>query len=266
MQYNQAEQPLTPAPSSTPVVLVTGASSGIGRATAEGFARTGATVVVTARREAALDATVDAVDQLGGSGKAVVADLTLPGAVDRLIDEVIERYGRLDVAVNNAGTLGSFAALLDQTEDDFDQTVALNFKAVWLLVRRQARQMISQGGGSIINVSSWLATGALPGSTTYSATKAALDGFTRACAVELAPHGVRINNVNPGGIDTEMTRTAFDHDSEVLERFGQAHPVGRMGTPAEVASAIVYLASESASFIHGQAIHIDAGYTIGGQR
>ncbi|MGV0741888.1 SDR family NAD(P)-dependent oxidoreductase [Mycolicibacterium sp. XJ870] len=262
MQYND----VNPAPAFAPVVLVTGASSGIGRATAEGFARTGATVVVTARREAQLLETVSAVDHLGGSGAAVVADLTRPGAVDHLIDEVIGRYGRLDVAVNNAGTLGSFAALLDQTEEDFDQTVALNLKAVWLLVRRQARHMVSQGGGSIVNVSSWLATGALPGSATYSATKAALDGFTRACAVEFAPQGVRINNVNPGGIDTEMTRTAFDHDAGVLERFGQAHPAGRLGTPAEVADLIVYLASTSASFIHGQAIHVDAGYTIGGQR
>ena len=248
-------------------VLVTGATSGIGRATALAFASSGATVVVVGRRSELLDETARLVDRAGGTPDAVVADLTHTDQVDALVDGVLARHGRLDAAVNNAGTLGSFAPMLEQTEADLDGVLSLNLKAVWWGVRAQARAMISTGRpGAIVNVSSWLSTGALPGSAAYSASKAGVDGLMRAAAVELAPHGIRINNVNPGGIDTEMTRLAFGDDAEVLGRFGRQHPVGRLGSSEEVAAAITFLCSDAASFIHGQAVPVDGGYTIPGQR
>ena len=173
--------------------------------------------------------------------------------------------GALDVAVNNAGTLGSFAPLLEQTEQDLDDVLDLNLKSVWWAVRTQARAMIQlDRPGVVVNVSSWLSTGALAGSSAYSASKAGVDGLMRAAALELAPHGVRINNVNPGGIDTEMTRAAFD--AQGMDDFGAAHPVGRIGTPDEVAALIVFLSSDAASFLHGQAVAVDGGYGIPGQR
>ena len=246
--------------------VIVGASSGIGRAAAMLFAEEDAHVAVVARRKDKLEELVAAITEKGGKALALQADVSVSADHERIVSETANALGRLDFAFNNAGTIGNFAPMLDQSEADWDRTVATNLKAIWLSVRAQAAKMRAQGGGAIVNTSSWLALGALPGSTVYSASKAGLDGMVRPAALELAEFGIRINNINPGGIDTEMTRKAFNHDEATLEAFGKAHPVGRMGTPRETAELACFLVSDRAANITGQTILVDGGYAIGGQR
>ncbi|MEM1255217.1 MAG: glucose 1-dehydrogenase [Cyanobacteria bacterium P01_H01_bin.21] len=246
--------------------VITGASSGIGAAAAQLFAAEGAKVVLVARRQKKLDQLVNAIIETGGKAFALPANISQPGAPSHIVNETVSAFGRFDFAFNNAGTIGNFVPMLEQSEEDWNRTIETNLKSVWLSVRAQARYMASHGGGAIVNTSSWLAAGALPGSTVYSASKAGIDGLMRPAAVELAPFGIRINNINPGGIDTEMTRAAFQHDSAVLEAFGKSHPRGRMGTPKETAELAAFLLCDRAANITGQTIFIDGGYSIPGQR
>ena len=246
--------------------VIVGASSGIGHAAAILFAEEGAQVAVVARRKEKLEKLVETITAKGGKAFAIQADVSIAADHERIVSETVAAFGRLDFAFNNAGTIGNFVPMLDQSEADWDVTVSTNLKAIWLSVRAQAAQMRSQGGGAIVNTSSWLAVGALPGSTVYSASKAGIDGIVRPAALELAPFGIRINNINPGGIDTEMTREAFQHDAKVLDAFGRSHPIGRMGTPRETAELACFLVSDRAANITGQAILVDGGYAIGGQR
>lgn len=253
-------------------ILVTGTSSGIGRAAALLFARESARVTVASRSREPNERLAQEIEQAGGEALFVQTDVTDAAAVEALVEAHVERFGRLNGALNNAGTLGSFAPLMEQSEEDWDRTLQANLKSVWLCLRAEARQMASQdptpGGrrGAIVNTSSWLARGALAGSTVYSASKAGMDGLVRAAAVELAPLGIRVNNVNPGGIDTEMTREAFQHDAETLAAFGRAHPAGRMGTPEEVAQLAAWLLSDRAAFVTGESVLVDGGYAVPGQR
>ncbi|MEL6196720.1 MAG: glucose 1-dehydrogenase [Pseudomonadota bacterium] len=246
--------------------VIVGASSGIGQAAAMLFAEEGAQVAVVARRKAKLEELVGSIRAQGGTAVAIQADVSVGADHERIVSETVAAFGKLDFAFNNAGTIGNFAPMLDQSEADWDRTLSTNLKAIWLSVRAQAAQMRAQGGGAIVNTSSWLAVGALPGSSVYSASKAGIDGMVRPAALELAPLGIRINNISPGGIDTEMTREAFQHDAAVLDAFGRSHPIGRMGTPRETAELACFLLSDRAANITGQSILVDGGYAIGGQR
>ena len=246
--------------------VIIGASSGIGHAAAMLFAEEGAEVAVVARRKEKLKELVAAITEKGGRALAIQADVSVSADHERIVSETADAFGRFDFAFNNAGTIGNFVPMLDQSEADWDQTVTTNLKAIWLSVRAQAAKMRARGGGAIVNTSSWLAVGALLGSTVYSASKAGLNGMVRPAALELAAFGIRINNINPGGIDTEMTREAFQHDEKVLDAFGKSHPVGRMGTPRETAELACFLVSDRAANITGQSILVDGGYAIGGQR
>lgn len=246
--------------------VIVGASSGIGHAAATLFAEEGAHVAVVARRKEKLEDLVATISEKDGKAVAIQADVSVSADHERIVSVAAEALGRLDFAFNNAGTIGNFVPMLDQSEADWDRTVTTNLKAVWLSVRAQAAQMRAQGGGAIVNTSSWLAVGALPGSTVYSASKAGIDGMVRPAALELAEFGIRINNINPGGIDTRLTREAFNHDEAILDAFGKAHPIGRLGTPRETAELACFLVSDRAANITGQSILVDGGYAISGQR
>ncbi|TQV68221.1 SDR family NAD(P)-dependent oxidoreductase [Denitrobaculum tricleocarpae] len=246
--------------------VVVGASLGIGRAAARLFAEEGARVAIVARRKDRLDELAQEIRDEGGQAVPIVADVTRAEDHARIVAETLDAFGAFDFAFNNAGTIGRFAPMLEQTPADWNHTIETNLTSVWMSLRAQAAQMSKTGGGAIVNTSSWLAVGALPGSTSYSASKAGMDGMLRAAALELAPLGIRINNINPGGIDTDMTRAAFNNDATRLEEFGKAHPTGRLGTARETAQLAAFLLSERAVNITGQAILIDGGYAIAGQR
>jgi NAD(P)-dependent dehydrogenase (short-subunit alcohol dehydrogenase family) len=252
------------------VALVTGGSSGMGQAAALQFAKQGAKVVVAARRETAGNQTVEQIRQLGGEASFVQTDVSQPAAIEALIQNTIARYGRLDYAFNNAGTEGVFAPVTQLTEENWDHTINTNLKAVWLCLKYEIEHLIKQGtGGAIVNTSSWLAKGALIGSTIYSASKAGLDGMVRAAALECAQHGIRVNNVNPGIIDTEMFRrfgNPDDPNDPVVPTFTHHIPMKRLGSSEEVAEAVVWLCSDAATYITGQTILVDGGFAIPGFR
>lgn len=246
------------------VVLITGASSGIGKATAIEAAKQGAIVVIASRRKKENQETITKIKEAGGIGYYRITDLSIESDIKELISDIMERYGRLDCAYNNAGTIGAWKPLIEQTGTDFQQTFDINSKAVFLCIKYEALAMIGNGGGSIVNCSSWLSRGALMGSSVYSSSKASVDGLMRAAALELSSKSIRVNNIAPGGIATEMTVEALG--KEGTENFGKTHPIGRIGEPHEVAKLVTWLLSEEASFITGESILIDGGYTIPGQR
>jgi NAD(P)-dependent dehydrogenase (short-subunit alcohol dehydrogenase family) len=245
--------------------MIVGATSGIGRAAALLFAKEGAKIAVVGRRTELLATLCSEIEQQGGHAIMITADVTKAQQVARMVSETVSAFGKLDFAFNNAGTIGNFVPMLEQSEQDWDDTINTNLKSVWLSVREQAKAM-QDIGGAIVNTSSWLALGALSGSTSYSASKAGMDGLLRPAALELAEMGIRINNINPGGVDTQMTREAFQHDGVALDAFSKSHPIGRMGTPKEIADLAAFLVSDRALNITGQAIVIDGGYAIPGQR
>jgi NAD(P)-dependent dehydrogenase (short-subunit alcohol dehydrogenase family) len=180
---------------------------------------------------------------------------------------MVQRFGRLDIAFNNAGVEGRFVPLDEQTEEEFDQLMSINLKGAWLSCKYEIEQFKKQGtGGAIINTSSWLARGALPGSGIYSASKAALDGRIRALAIEAAPHNIRVNNIQPGYILTPMFSRFFDPESDAAAAFKKHAPAGRFAKPEEVAQLVVWLGSDAASFMTGESILVDGGLSIPGQR
>ncbi|MGL4622888.1 MAG: glucose 1-dehydrogenase [Chroococcidiopsis sp.] len=252
------------------VALVTGGSSGIGRAAALQFAKQGAKIVVAARRETAGNQTVEQIRQLGKEASFVQTDVSQPAEIEALIQKTIALYGQLDYAFNNAGTEGVFAPMTQLTEANWDRTITTNLKAVWLCLKYEIEQMIAQGtGGAIVNTSSWLAKGGLLGTTIYSASKGGLDGMVRAAALECAKAGIRINNVNPGIIDTEMFRrfgNPDDPNDAVVQAFIHHIPLKRLGSSEEVAEAVVWLCSDAATYITGETISVDGGFAIPGSR
>jgi NAD(P)-dependent dehydrogenase (short-subunit alcohol dehydrogenase family) len=241
-----------------PVALITGALAGIGRATAEAFAREGYRVVVSGRRESDGKALVQVLQQLGAEAEFIRADVRHEDEVKALVEGAVARFGRLDVAVNNAGTEGTWGPVEDQTGEGYENVFDTNVRGVLFSLKHELRAMRAQGFGSIINVSSVAGKIGFPGASVYAASKHAVEGLTKSAALEAAAYGVRVNAVAPGPIETDMMRRALGTPEQAAGLIATI-PLARAGDPDEVAQAVVYLASPKASYISGQSLAIDGG-------
>ena len=245
------------------VGLVTGGTSGIGRETAVLFAKAGAKVVVAGRRELEGEQTIELIRDAGGEGLFVKADVSKSAEVELLVQRAVEKFGRLDIAFNNAGIEGVLSPIVRQSEEDWDRTIAINLKGVWLCLRYETRQMLSQGGGgAIVNMSSVTGLVGSAGAAAYSASKHGVIGLTQTAALENAKAGIRINAVCPGFTETPMADRLFRAPG-VQKYIVSCHPIGRLARPSEIAEAVVWMCSERASFMTGQSLVLDGGFLAG---
>jgi NAD(P)-dependent dehydrogenase (short-subunit alcohol dehydrogenase family) len=244
------------------VVLITGALTGIGRATAVAFAGAGADVVVAGRREEDGKMLEKELRELGAEAQFVKVDVRHEPELQSLVDETVKRFGRLDVAVNNAGTEGAEGPVTSQTPETYASTFETNVLGVLLSMKHELRVMLPQGKGSIINVSSTLGHEGLAGHALYVASKHAVEGLTKSAALEVAGTGVRVNIIAPGPVDTGML-DRFTGNSEAKAALASGVPIRRIGRPNEVAAAVEFLASDRASFITGHSLHVDGGKLAG---
>lgn len=245
------------------VGIVTGGTSGIGRDTAVLFAKAGVKVAVAGRREQEGEKTVELIHAAGGEGLFVKTDVSKASEVEGLIQTVVERFERLDLAFNNAGVEGVWAPLTQQTEEDFDRTINVNLKGVWLCLKYEIQQMLKQGaGGAIVNMASIMGLVGSAGSSVYSASKHGVIGLTQSAALENAKRNVRVNAVCPGFIETEMADRILRVPT-VHKYVLSCHPIGRLGNPTEIAEAVVWMCSDRASFMTGQTMVLDGGFLAG---
>lgn len=245
------------------VALVTGGTSGIGRQTAALFARAGAKVVVAGRREQEGQETVELIRAAGGDSVFVGTDVSQGSDVEALIQKAVARFGRLDVAFNNAGVEGAYAPIVRQPEEDFDLTISINLKGVWLCLKYEIRQMLKQGsGGAIVNMASVLGLVGSAGVAAYSASKHGVIGLTQTAALENAKRGIRVNAVCPGFVDTPMSDRTLRVPA--ARQFAvSCHPMGRLGKATEIAEAVLWMCSDQASFMTGQVLSLDGGFLAG---
>jgi NAD(P)-dependent dehydrogenase (short-subunit alcohol dehydrogenase family) len=242
------------------VALVTGGSSGIGRASALAFAREGATVVVADLAVQGGEETVRLIEDAGGKALFVRTDVSIAADVEALITRAVATYGRLDCAHNNAGIEGVMAPTADCTQENWDRTISVNLKGVWLCMKYEIAQMLKQGRGAIVNTASVAGLVGLKGFPAYVASKHGIVGLTKASALEYAKADIRINAVCPGLIRTPMIDRVTGGDPQAEAKLTALEPVGRMGTSDEVAAAVVWLCSAAASFVTGHAMVLDGGW------
>ncbi len=247
------------------VALITGASSGIGRATAEAFAAKGAHVVVAARRKEELDNLVDSIEAMGGKASAIKTDVSIAKSVEQMVAHTIEVFGRLDYAINNAGIEGKLSGITDLLEDDWDQVLDINLKGTFLCMKYEARAMLELGhGGAIVNIGSVNSFLGFPTGSAYVTSKHGLIGLTTSVSAELGPKGIRVNLLCPGVTDTPMHQRLRGIVGDDLYDKGLLPTVHlqRIGRPEEIAKAIVFLCSEESSYISGSTLVVDGGLTL----
>jgi NAD(P)-dependent dehydrogenase (short-subunit alcohol dehydrogenase family) len=242
----------------SPVVLVTGGLTGIGRAAAVAFAKKGAKIVVSGRRDEVGNEIAKELRSLGAEAVFINADVRKESDVRALVDKIVARFGRLDVAVNNAGTEGQVGPITEQTAESYAATFDTNVLGVILSMKHEVRVMKGQGSGSIINISSTYGHEGAAGASVYVASKHAVEGLTKSVALELATSGIRVNVVAPGPTDTGML-TRFTGTPENKAALVATVPMGRLGLSEELANAITFIASDEASFITGHVLNVDGG-------
>ncbi|MBN2561422.1 MAG: SDR family oxidoreductase [Phycisphaerae bacterium] len=243
------------------IAIVTGGSSGIGRATALAMGEAGATVVVANRTEATGQEVVKLIKDAGGSATWIGVDVTNPKQVQALIDKTVAAYGRVDCAFNNAGIAGVLADTATCTQKDWDINMNINLRSVFLCMQAEINQMLKQeAGGAIVNTSSAAGRVGLPGAAAYTAAKWAVEGVTKAAAAELVKKNIRVNTVAPAFVETPLTAGVAQNFPEFVQHIFPFQIAGRMAKPEEVASAVVWMCSDGASFVTGHSLSVDGGY------
>jgi NAD(P)-dependent dehydrogenase (short-subunit alcohol dehydrogenase family) len=245
------------------VALVTGAGSGIGRASALAFAREGARVIVADIAADGGGETAHSIEEQGGEAYFVQADVSAAGDVREMIERAVTTYGRLDCAFNNAGIEGEMATTAECSEENFDRTIAINLKGVWLCMKYEIHQMLEQGGGAIVNCASIAGLVGFPNLPAYTASKGGIVQLTRTAALEYAQSGIRVNALCPGVIHTPMVDRITNRNPETEAQFTAMEPIGRMGAPEEMAEAALWLCSDAASFVTGHPLVADGGMVAG---